>query len=68
MDPDGLMAMDMFEVEVENAAPMLVNEVPDQTLTVVEPITVSVADTFMDPGWRPAELHRYLFERSGGYG
>ena len=49
MDPDGLYAMDVFVVEVENAAPMVVNEIDDQTLTVVDPAMVSIADTFMDP-------------------
>ena len=49
MDPDGLYAMDTFEVEVENAAPMLVNPIADQTMTVVEPLMISIADTFMDP-------------------
>ena len=48
-DPDGLYAMDVFEVEVENAAPMLVNPIADQTMTVVDPIMISIADTFMDP-------------------
>ena len=48
-DPDGLYAMTTFEAEVENAAPMVVNEIDDQTLTVVDPAMVSIADTFMDP-------------------
>ena len=49
MDPDGLYAMDMFDVEVENAAPMLVTEIADVTMTVVDPVMISIADTFMDP-------------------
>ncbi len=49
MDPDGLYAMDSFDVEVENAAPMLVNEIADVTMTVVDPVMISIADTFMDP-------------------
>ena len=48
-DPDGLYVMTTFEAEVENAAPMVVNEIDDQTLTVVDPAMVSIADTFMDP-------------------
>ena len=48
-DPSGLSAMTTFEAEVENAAPMVANEIEDQTLTVVEPLMISIADTFMDP-------------------
>ncbi|MCY3883517.1 MAG: fibronectin type III domain-containing protein, partial [Gammaproteobacteria bacterium] len=48
-DPDGLYAMATFEAVVENSAPMVVNEIDDQTLTVVEPAMVSIMDTFMDP-------------------
>ena len=48
-DPDGLSAMTSFEVEVENAAPMVAYEIGDQTLTVVEPLVISIAETFSDP-------------------
>ncbi len=49
MDPAGLYVMTSFMATVENAAPMFVNAVEDQTLTVVAPVSVSVMDTFMDP-------------------
>lgn len=48
-DPDGLYAMETFDAVVENSAPMVMNEIEDQTLTVVEPAMVSIADTFYDP-------------------
>ena len=50
-DPYGNSASDTFDVTVINAGPMVVsgNEIPDQMLTVVEPITVSFGDTFSDP-------------------
>ena len=48
-DPDGLTAMDMFQVEVENAAPMMVGTLDSQTVTRGEPITVSIDGVFMDP-------------------
>ena len=49
MDPAGLYVMTSFMATVENAAPMFVNAIEDQTLTVVDPVSVSVMDTFMDP-------------------
>ena len=48
-DPDGLSASDTFDVDVLNAASMVVNEIADQTMTVVDPVTISIADTFEDP-------------------
>ncbi len=48
-DPGGLYAMTTFMATVVNAAPMVANEIADQTLTVVDPAMVSIADTFMDP-------------------
>lgn len=48
-DPQGLSATDEFEATVENSPPMVANEIEDQSLSVVEPAEVSLADTFMDP-------------------
>lgn len=49
MDPEGLSVSTYFQVEVENAAPMVVGQIEDQTLTVVEPATVSITGIFSDP-------------------
>ena len=38
------------------------NEIADQTLTVVDPVTLSVADTFMDPDGDPLSYMAVFFE------
>ena len=42
-------ATDEFMVTVMNSAPMVANEIDDQTVTRGDPVDVSIAETFTDP-------------------